>query len=159
MSSILDNFYKNLDKPKKDVECLAIGISRDGILISEELDEKPYNHAVAFNYIAMKFNLGMVDTMYPIVAGENLASQGVLALQIRKDICIGYFPKSLELIQYKELESELSQYQDLNYQFKECSLIEGFVSREVFLEHAKSITLGYHNDNIRLLSKNYHNIC
>lgn len=75
MSSILDKFYKDLESPRRKVQALAIGISRDGHFICEELDEKPYNHAVAFNYIASQFGLATLDTLNPMEAGENLASR------------------------------------------------------------------------------------
>lgn len=147
MSSILDKFYKDLESPRRSVQSLAIGISRNGNCICEELDEKPYNHAVAFNYIASQFGLVTLDTLNPMEAGENLAKQGILAIQIRNDICIGYFPIQLDPSQYERLEIELSEYDNLGYQFKECSQIEGYVSRKAFLQYAKSITIHYNDTN------------
>lgn len=154
MSLILEKFYDDLKISRRSVQSLAIGISQEGEIIIEELDEMPLNHATVFNYIALKFGLSTVDTIFPIEAGENLARQGILALQIRNNICICYFPNHLESSQYKKLEVQLDYYPELCYQFKECTVIEGFVSKQSFLEYARSIILNNHTiDNTLFLKK------
>ena len=140
-NSILENFYKNLEQfDTNKPRALAIGIYDDELPIKLILDEKPYNHATAFNHIAENLNLIPFDTISPMEAGNNLADQGVLAIQIRDSIGIIYFPTNISDLQYDYLEQELLDYENFGYQFKECENQEIFVDKSVVLEYAKLIT-------------------
>lgn len=135
-NSILDNFYHALNQKKDGPRAKAVAISGDGKYLSDVLDEKPYNHAVSFNYFASSLGLSYFETTSPKEAADNLTSQGVLALQVRDGICVSYFPDSLTEEQYLGFHEELEEYENLLYVYDER---EGLFDKEDVLNYAKSL--------------------
>lgn len=144
VSSILNKFYQELETKKND-RAKAIGIFCDGKLMEELLDEKPYNHGTAFNYIAYSSGLKMTEDNHPIIAGQNLADQNVLAMQIRDNICVVYFPDVITSIQYDVFLRSLANYNDMEFQFNKSPQLEGYLTKSDVLEYASSIIVKYIN--------------
>lgn len=135
-NTILNQFYQMLDKGSNEVNAVAIVISKEGVRLDEILDGKPYNHATAFNYLASKLGLSYFETVSPLEAAKNLTSQGAIAIQIRVDICVVYFPDSIIKAQYDELEDAVCYKKDLLYSF---DTEEGFFALEDVLDYASSL--------------------
>jgi len=134
--SILDDFYKNLNKKNNDA--VAIAIPAEGEPLIEILDEKTI-HFMSFRKIAMKLefyipeNYGIFRTIY------FLRDRGIVTVQIRDGLCVVIFPDSITESQYNYLEFELSKYSNLEYQTSNSKIIEGFISRDDTLEYAKGL--------------------
>ena len=141
-SSILNTFYKNLmtgtcDCNFKDT---VVAISKNGVLEEEFLDEQPSNHATATCYVGVKLGFPYFDTSLNLVAGERIASYGIIVLQVHKDgICICFFPEYITIEQYYCLEKKLSEMKNFSFQYLKSNQEEGFVSLDNVLEYAKGI--------------------
>ncbi len=133
---ILNDFYRHLNNKSENISSYAIVIDRKGEYLKDILDEKPYNHATSFNYLASLFNIPYVETESVVEAAKNLNNYGYIALQIRKEYCVIYFPESITLEQYDKLY-ELLIDKDLSYSYEEET--EGFLTQEEILEYAKSL--------------------
>lgn len=140
--SILDDFYnilKNSYNNRNFRDCVIV-ISKDGILNEEFLDERPYNHATLTCYMALKSGISYLETNNPLIAGRNLANNGVIAMQIHKDgICVCFFPDSITEVQFKVFQDRLMEFRDFYFQYDESMVEEGFVSFDNVLEYAKNI--------------------
>lgn len=150
---ILENFYKalnnhNYNKYKDSV----VVISKNGILKEEDLDEKPYNHAIVTCSLAFQLNAPYFETEFPFVAGMNAARYGLVVLHIHKaGIGICFFPDSLTRIQYIMLKEKLEEMKDFSFQYSESMQDEGFVAVDNVLDYAKKLV----NDKGKTMV-NYH---
>ena len=141
-NDILADFYKTLLSKNEEINFRdsVVTISREGVLREYFLDEMPYNHAKLTCYLAFKLGIPYFETTLNLVAGEAVASYGVLVLHIHKDgICICFFPNDITLKQYNMLERRLEDLKNFLFQYKGSMQEEGFVSIDNVLGYAKDI--------------------
>ena len=99
--------------------------------------------------MGLKLNIPYFETNNPIIAGNNLSSNGIIVMHVHKDgICICFFPKNITDGQFKVFKNKLSEFKDFYFQYDESMLEEGFVSFDNVLEYAKSIV-----KDVKLLKK------
>lgn len=137
---VLDKFYQKLEESFEEEKDSVIVITEDGRILEEDLENKPYNHAVLTCYMEQQLQLSYLETIFPFVAGMHLAGQGCIVLQVHKaGNCLCYFPDNISEIQYRLLQQKLKSKKNLSYQYEGCEQIEGFVSIDNVLKYAKSI--------------------
>ena len=142
VNDILAGFYKALLNKNEEINFRdsVVAISRDGILREYFLDEMPYNHAKCTCYMALKLGIPYFETNLNMVAGEKVASYGIITLHIHKGgMCICFFPNSITFEQYSMLKRRLEGMNDFLFQYKESMQEEGFISIDNVLNYAFSI--------------------
>lgn len=137
---VLEEFYQKLEGNFEEEKDSVIVITEDGRILEEDLENKPYNHAVLTCYMEQQLHLPYLETIFPFVAGKHLAGQGCIVLQVHKaGNCVCYFPDNISEIQYHLLQQKLKKKKTISYQYEECEQIEGFVSIDNVLNYAESI--------------------
>ena len=118
----------------------VIGISEDGEIYKECLDETTTHHAGATYKVANHFEITIIRTPQPYKAGVSCSSQGLLLLQFEGDkVCI-YFPQSLSEEQFTSLEEIIAPRDTFIYSYDhEGDVVDDKTSEEI-MQYAEGIT-------------------
>lgn len=139
-SSLLDQLFENLLKNTDKFKDSVIVINKDGLVLEDNLDEMPYNHANLTCYMGLKLKVPYLETNFSYMAGKHLASYGVLVLHLhRGGVGIVFFPSSITEVQYNILSNKLVNYETVLYQFEESKDHDAYVTNIDVLNYAKKI--------------------
>lgn len=122
-SNLIDNFFKKLEGSTSLIESSVIVIDREGKILKESLENKPYNHGLLTNYFAMKLECEYLEDSDPFLSGINLSNQGYVVLQIDADnfsingLCLCFFPDFISHFQISSIKKVVKKYRDVCYQY------------------------------------------
>lgn len=140
--SVINQIFCNLLKNTSKFKDSVVVINSDGVVLEDDLDEMPYNHANLTCYMGLKLKIPYLETSFSYMAGKHLASYGALVLHTHKGgLGIVFFPNNITEVQYHILNNKLVELEEFCYQFEgskeECAYVTGI---EV-LDYAKSLVV------------------
>ena len=95
----------------------VIGISRNGVIETENLDKTFSHHAAATVKISRYFGVTIPMTTMPFQAGLDAKANGILLLQLEGDNCLVYFPDNVTNVQLNQLVKIVSPRQSFTFSF------------------------------------------
>lgn len=118
----------------------VVGISEEGEISRECLDETTTHHASATLKIAQNFNISVSKTVHPFKAGIVCAKQGILIMQFEGDNAYLYFPLDITEEQLTALTDILEPRQSFEYSYVHDENIFDSKKGEDVIQYAQTIT-------------------
>lgn len=143
-SELIDNFFKKLESPTKFIESSVIVVGQNGEILRESLENKPYNHGILTNYMAMKLGCDYLKDNNPFLSGINLKNQGYVVMQIDADcfcsngVCLCFFPDLISNFQISSVIEIIKDLQDVCYQYLGNS-DDNYLSYQDFVLYVSSL--------------------
>ncbi len=143
-SELIDNFFKKLEGSTKFIESSVIVVGQNGKILRESLENKPYNHGILTNYIAMKLGCDYLKDNNPFLSGVNLSNQGYVVMQIDANcfcsngVCLCFFPDFTSNFQISSVIEIIKGLQDVRYQYLGNS-DDNYLSYQDFVLYVSSL--------------------
>lgn len=143
-SELIDNFFKKLESSTKFIESSVIVVGQNGEILRESLENKPYNHGILTNYMAMKLGCDYLKDNNPFLSGVNLKNQGYVVMQIDADcfcsngVCLCFFPDLTSNFQISSVIEIIKGLKNVRYQYL-GNLDDNYLSYQDFILYVSSL--------------------
>lgn len=142
--SLLEKLYQKLEILSEKIDPSVVIIGTDEEIIMDDLVNKPYNHGILTNYLAMKLGHEYLEDSDPLLAGINLSRQGCVVIQVDADfeypegLCLCFFPDEITEFQKSKFLEVIKNFDLARYQYFGNEEDEGFLSYQEMVSYIVS---------------------
>ena len=157
-NDILKKFYNQLEHSKELHGREVIGISKEGEVISRNLDAQDENgclllHAPAIKEIGELTGCKTEEELFPYLAGKEVAIQGTLIIHIDLHDCLVFFPNDINKFQFQYLKRELELRELFLFTYVHPKEEKEYLNYEEVIDFAKTILQEKNNEKVKIKQK------